>query len=133
MNKFVYSKSLLLYCFLALIRLPKKVQFTPFIQPAHLPTKYESTENVDVTALGNGATSNESGLSPQLHFALLRTLPLNNCRRVFPIILLRKSLLCAYNDVVPQSVCQGDSGGPLVKSDSTLIGIACFVRQGKID
>lgn len=116
-----------------MIRLPKKVQFTSSIQPAHLPTTCESTENIDVIALGNGATSNEAGISPQLRFALLKTLPLNICRRVFPIILLRKSLLCAYNDVVPQSVCQGDSGGPLIKSDGTLIGVSCFVRHGKID
>jgi len=115
---------------IALIRLPQKIRFTGHIQPLPLPTVFKSPENVEAYAVGNGATNDRSSVSPQLKFALLKTLPADVCRQVFPYIYPGKTIICAYNNVQYQSVCKGDSGGPLVsRYDGNLIGISSFVRD----
>lgn len=89
----------------------------------------KSTENLDCLAVGNGATSNNGGVSPQLNFAFLKTLPGPICRRIYPHI-NTKAVICAHNNVQLQSVCSGDSGGPLVsRAEGHLIGISAFVRR----
>lgn len=117
-----------------MIRLPQKIRFTGHIQPMPLPHVCKSPENVEAYAVGNGATSDRSSISPQLKFALLKTLPANVCRRVYPYVYPGKTVICAHNNVRYQSVCKGDSGGPLVsRSDGNLIGISCFVRGGRLN
>lgn len=92
----------------------------------------KSAENIEAFTVGNGATSDYSSISPQLKFALLKTLPAHVCHRVFPFVYPGRTIVCAYNNVRYQSVCRGDSGGPLVsREDSKVIGISCFVRGGK--
>ncbi|XP_055327027.1 collagenase-like [Sitodiplosis mosellana] len=115
---------------IALIRLPRKVRFTEYIRPLPLPTVCKNPENVESYTVGYGATSDHSGVSPQLKFALLTTLPAHVCRQVYQNSYPGRTVICAYNNVHGQSVCRGDSGGPLVsRTDGNLIGISCFVRK----
>lgn len=117
----------------ALIELPQKVPFSSYIQPARLP-KCEAPEIVDVIAIGHGATSDDSHISPQLYFAHLKTVPQQVCLREFPFLDEGNSVICAANKQLLQSICGGDSGGPLVtKSDGTLVGVSSFGKGGKID
>lgn len=112
--------------------MPIKVQFSRYIQPVLLPKTCETNENIEVIAMGNGATSNTGTVSPQLQFAVLKTLPVKTCRKEFPFLFWRKSVTCAIDVENGQSVCMGDSGGPLVRaSDRTLIGISSFIKPGK--
>lgn len=98
----------------------------------NLPNDCTVPKSVDAIAVGHGGTNNHSGISSQLNYARLKTTSQDLCRKVFPIVADRESVLCAMNSERIQSVCKGDSGGPLVTaSNQTLIGIACFVKQGK--
>lgn len=117
-----------------MVHLPVKVKFTQNIQPIDLPKTCDEPKNADVVAVGHGKTSDDSDVSLQLNYALLTTLPSNLCRKVFPILSGRKSVICAISTEKDfQSVCGGDSGGPLITlSEPTLIGVSDFVRMGKI-
>lgn len=116
---------------LALIKLPRKVQFSNYIQPVRMPSTCMVPQKTEIYAMGNGRISTNGDTSEQLLFATLETLPLHVCWRKYPILFLRKSIVCAIDKENYQSVCDGDSGGPLVmKSDGTLIGITTFVAQG---
>lgn len=113
--------------------MPIKVQFSWYIQPVLLPKTCETNENIEVIAMGNGATSNTGIVSPQLQFAVLKTLPMKTCRKKFSFLFWRKSVICAIDKENGQSVCMGDSGGPLLRvSDRTLIGISSFITSGKL-
>lgn len=113
--------------------MPQKVIFTNNIKPVSLPEDCVEPTIADVVVAGHGRTSDASDVSLQLNYAHLTTIPLNLCRRVFPIISNRKSVICAMStEPGLQSVCSGDSGGPMVTlSNPTLIGVSCFVRKGK--
>lgn len=96
-----------------------------------MPSTCDSPDSVDVFAVGHGATHDDAGVSPQLHFARLKTLQSSTCRRALYIPSSVRSILCAYDGKTGQSVCSGDSGGPLVsRANGTLIGIAAFVING---
>lgn len=117
---------------IALIHLPYKVQFSPSIQPIRLPTTCYSPENVDAIVMGNGVTQYNRGISSQLFFAFLKTLPLNVCRQYMPFIQSRRTIICAHNIQNGQSICKGDSGAPLLRHfDGTLLGISCFSTSKK--
>lgn len=118
----------------ALIELSQRVQLSPYILPAPLPDNCEAPENVNAVVIGNGYTSNNSTVTNHLQYAHLRTLPQNDCHKEFPAVLKVDSIICAANKPYYQSICFGDSGGPLVtQSDSTIIGVANFVKPGRID
>lgn len=80
------------------------------MQPVEMPCICDSTEDIEVIAMGHGETKIDK-FSPQLKFATLRTVSLKKCRRTFPMLLFRKSVICASNDVRKQSIYYGDSGG----------------------
>lgn len=118
---------------IALIRLPRKVNFTEYVQAVPLPKVCDSTEGIDTLVMGTGATSNSvSAFNPQLSFACLQTISASECQNTFPFFSTRKSVICAQNSVNNQSICNGDSGGPMVtKSDGILIAVSAFVHKGK--
>jgi len=113
---------------IALIRLPRKVEFSQYIQPVQLPTECASPENVEAYAIGNGAISNFPAIASRQLYAHLKTTPMDVCKKVYPILWLRKSVICAYSNNYYQSVCPGDSGGPLVNLNNTLIGVTDFMH-----
>lgn len=86
--------------------------------------------------MGNGETQDSFGMVHELRFALLQTTPIKACRKVYPFLFWRKTVLCAQdqaqNKAVNSSICTGDSGSPLVTVDGTLVGVANLIPPGKI-
>lgn len=110
---------------LALVRLPRPVKDTVYIQAVRLPATCDSHENVRCDTMGNGIRANGGRYSAQLYYATFKTLLLNECRELLSAIGTRTTILCANNAVFAQPICKGDSGGPLVReSDDTLIGVS---------
>lgn len=60
--------------------------------------------------MGNGAISDNSPVSPQLNYALLKTISHEACVEVYPFLEGRKSVVCAASNPTEafQSVCFGD-------------------------
>lgn len=118
-----------------MIHLPVKLELSENIQPVKLPKNCELPIDVDVIAIGHGKTSNDAGVSMQLNYAQLRTIPLEECSNIYPIFNYFDSFICAQSAQYGyQSVCSGDSGGPLVTmEDNTLIGVADFVVIRKMN
>lgn len=115
-----------------MIRLPKKVQLSKYIQPVPLPKSCDSPGIVNTIAVGHGITGDNDSVSTDLLWAELKTISMTACRNEYPTMFWRNSVICAVNDILKQSVCSGDSGGPLVtRINPTLIGVTCFVRAGK--
>lgn len=114
---------------LALIHLPRKLELSENIKTINLPKSCKSPVGVNVVAVGHGKTSNKGDVSMHLNYAQLKTIPLEDCSHLFPIVDYYDSFICAQSENYGyQSVCNGDSGGPLVSlADNTLIGVADFV------
>lgn len=118
---------MLSYSDIGLIKLPTPVEFTDIIKP--VPLACESTSGMDVVAIGNGLTKDtDKTIAPTLQYTQLSTITMPECLLTYPILLFRKSVVCARG-VQQRSVCRGDSGGPLVTTDTgKLIGISSFVN-----
>lgn len=84
---------------------------------------------MDVVAIGNGITKDtDKTIAPTLQYTQLQTITMLECILDYPILVFRKSVICARG-VQQRSVCRGDSGGPLVTSDTdALVGISSFVN-----
>lgn len=115
---------------IALIRLPRKIQFSRTIQPVKLPSACDTFQNQWAVATGFGQTNTtEAGSPPVLQWTYLYTISNAACSRHFSSIYNRRSVICTagYQN---KSICFGDSGGPLVHSTTnTLIGLASFVMR----
>lgn len=117
---------------IALIRLDKPIQFSETIQPIQLPTSNDLPVMSPVRAIGFGLqNTSDTTLAPILQHALLHTISYTDCLRQFPIIFLRRSVICAVG-LVSESPCNGDSGGPLIEENvespqtPTLVGLTSF-------
>lgn len=111
-----------------LVKLPKPIQFNEFVMPISLPTNCESNEFKKVIIMGHGLTNEISRILPEvLQYAQLKTISLDECKSILPILRLRKSVLCARSDN-GQSFYTGDDGGALV-SENVQIGISSFVHN----
>lgn len=88
-----------------------------------------STSGMDVVAIGNGVTKDtDKTIAPTLQYTQLQTISMLECILDYPILVFRKSVMCARG-VQQRSVCRGDSGGPLVTADTNgLVGISSFVN-----
>lgn len=108
------------------------MKFSKKIQPVRMPATCNPLEIVDAVVMGHGGTDENNNYSAKLRYAVLKTMTMNACRRVFPFNIFRKSAICAKNDEQNQLVWHGDKGDPLVRvSDGVLIGISSFWRQGE--
>lgn len=73
-----------------------------------MPKSCEKLSNVDVIAVGHGYTSNESDISDQWNYVHLKTIPLSDCQKAFPMIGDRKIFVCAKGGKDDkQSICKG--------------------------
>lgn len=119
---------------IALVRLPRPVHYTSTIQPVKISSSCYSNEiGLKVFAIGTGKTSASVMLSETVRYAPLLTISMADCRNVFPMLLNRRSVVCARS-FHGRSVCLGDSGGPLVRQiDQTLVGVASFVHKDGCD
>lgn len=121
---------------IALLRLPERVQFSQNIQPVQMPSSCDLPESDDVIAMGFGVThpnaTQENALVTKLMFAQLKMLPSHVCREHM-LFIYRESIICASNESHKQSISYGDSGGPLVSATNrNLIGITSIFRPGTL-
>lgn len=96
---------------IALIRLPRPVQPTEFIQYARLPKADEGTfVGRNVTASGYGLqSSSASYVASQLQYTQLHVISNEECSEVYGTEVIKDSIICAQGKTT-QSVCSGDSG-----------------------
>lgn len=92
-----------------MVRLEKKVKLSASIQPVNLPKNCKKSKAVEVVALGHGYTSNESDTSDQLNYVIMKTVPLSDCKKAFPVIGDRKTFVCAQSvNGGKGSICNGN-------------------------
>lgn len=111
---------------IALIKLPKDIEFTKNISAIKVVFSNASYTNQLATASGFGRIDDVTGTN-QLWFAVLKVMSNRNCRDHYGSIISNEKL-CTFTGPPAQSTCTGDSGGPLIlNSNKTLIGISSFV------
>lgn len=112
---------------IALIRLPKDIEFTKNISVVSMDlNSTASYKNQLTTASGFGRIDDVTGTN-LLWFAVLKVMSNKNCQNHYGSIITNEKL-CTFTGPPAQSTCTGDSGGPLIlNSNKTLIGIASFV------
>lgn len=110
---------------IALIRLPKRANFTEHIQPVKLSSDKFKLE--DVILVGHGKTGNDAyHVSDILQYADMYTIEQKGCFKHFP---LWTTGFCAKNDL-GRSMCVGDGGSGLIrKSDGKLVGLASAHKE----
>lgn len=121
---------------IGLLRLPKRIPFTPSIRKVNLPTTCDLNEHSFVVTIGNGLVDVKSKeLSKILQWAPFKIISREKCNEKFKFLDNRKTVICINSPKdVGSSVCNGDSGGPLIKFfDGTLIGVASFVSNKGCD
>lgn len=93
---------------IALIKLPKKLNFTDNIKPINLPKREKmSYEGENLIATGFGKQKDLGGLPKILQYAYLEVLSNDECAKTYDT--LRPEVLCARGKSL-ESVCLGDSG-----------------------
>lgn len=124
-NTFFWS-----FFYKALISLRGPIPSSAFIAPAQLPNDCGNVlDNQAAIAAGRGIISTNGTLDRRLRYATLQTMPRHICHKVTNRNIQPTSLICAISKS-GQYVYDGDSGGPLIRqSDSTLIGVASFVKK----
>lgn len=112
---------------IALIRLPRDIQFTDRIKIVRLAVNSAASYvNQEPLASGYGKIRDNMSTN-QLWWTALRVMPNQNCMNFYGNIITNEKL-CTYTGPPPHSTCQGDSGGPLVLPNSKmLIGVTSFV------
>ncbi|XP_053696866.1 venom protease-like [Sabethes cyaneus] len=123
---------------IALIKLDRKVIFSPYIRPICLPTKADFNNNRAI-ATGWGTIGYGEGTSAILLKVVLEMFTYDECDSQFEANrrlkdgIQRESQLCAGSRNSSKDTCQGDSGGPLqiyndenVYCTYTIIGITSF-------
>ncbi|XP_055327029.1 serine protease 3-like [Sitodiplosis mosellana] len=114
----------------ALIHLPRRAKLSRYVMPIELPNDCSPNENLDSIVMGFGRTGTNEPSSIDLRFASLHTTSIGECRRQFPFLFLRRSVLCAKSyGSKTQAIAKGDSGSPLVRTkDNKLIGVGSFSK-----
>nr|AYV99612.1 venom polypeptide [Dolopus genitalis] len=117
---------------IALIRLPKKIQFSENIQPIRLARRSQ-TDLIEQLAIlsGWGKTGNAADRSNVLRYARKAIVKDEQCMTIYRN-LYHPSNICI--DGREQSICSGDSGGAAVIIDRedkgfTQIGVASYVHS----
>lgn len=94
---------------IALIQLPKKLNFTDKIKPINLPKRENrSYEGENLIATGFGRVKDLGGRTPSiLQYAYLEVISNDECRKTYDT--LQSEMVCARGKN-SESVCLGDSG-----------------------
>ncbi|XP_019627168.1 PREDICTED: uncharacterized protein LOC109472036 isoform X2 [Branchiostoma belcheri] len=114
----------------ALLKLRKRVRFTPYIRPVCLPDSTTVVQPGTVcTITGWGTTSEGGSLSDQLQEADVPIVSDADCSSSYTGLLDLDSEICAGYMAGGVDSCQGDSGGPLVwltEGQHLLIGLTSW-------
>ncbi|KAI8482556.1 hypothetical protein Bbelb_397040 [Branchiostoma belcheri] len=114
----------------ALLKLRKRVRFTPYIRPVCLPDSTTVVQPGTVcTITGWGTTSEGGSLSDQLQEADVPIVSNADCSSSYTGLLDLDSEICAGYMAGGVDSCQGDSGGPLVwltEGQHLLIGLTSW-------
>lgn len=124
--------SLLIHDDIALVKLPKKVEFNENIKPIRLPSKSEqgnTFKGVKGIVSGWGKDSDAAtSISPVLRWEDDEIISNLKCKLQY-LFILKDSNIC-MSGANGRSTCNGDSGGPLYIDDSdgqpTQVGIVSF-------
>jgi secreted trypsin-like serine protease len=123
---------------IAVIELPKEIEFTDSIQPIKISTKenIENENDLIVVLSGWGKRQGEYTNSVNLQTAKMKLIPHETCLKFqgFYIEKITKNHICAlgYKNQPgkPIMACDGDSGSPLVlASTHELIAVTSFVKD----
>ena len=88
--------------------------FPAIIRSVALPSYSDASvsyENIPVTAIGWGKTSDMGSMSSSLRYLNTRTITRSSCHKVYGNIV--RSQICT-NGLGGTGTCNGDSGGPLI-------------------
>lgn len=99
----------------ALVKLPKEVEYSPKIRPACLPLRASRSKDLTgltMIATGWGKTRDNSALSPVLRKLVVRVTSSENCRKSYGNI-VQDTNMCAIGVLAHSGTCQGDSGSAL--------------------
>lgn len=115
----------------ALIRLPYKVEVSPYIQPVKLPKDatnfFQTYSKTQAVISGWGKTQNAGTVVSQLQYGYVEILDLNDCMAHYLPGLVTKGNICLDTKKSGVSSCNGDSGGPMVSTvTGELIGVTSF-------
>lgn len=116
---------------IALIRLPQRLEFSEYIQPAKLPISKDSYKTyIKTTAVisGWGKTGDSGAAVNHLQYGYVEIMDLNDCIDHFLPGLVNIGNICTDpKKSEGVSSCRGDSGGPLVSTvTGELIGVTSF-------
>lgn len=123
-----------IFCDVALIDVGH-IEFTPYIQPVHLPSKSAIGHNfagqeARTSGWGRYNTSESTvsnGISPELQFVNTQIMKNDDCKIFFGKF-VKTNNICASGEG-GKSSCNGDSGGPLVteyNEKQVLVGVVSY-------
>ncbi|CAD7092800.1 unnamed protein product [Hermetia illucens] len=124
---------------IGLVKMDKKVNLTPFIRPACLPTEFGGPETQAIaTGWGDKEWNSKKG-SSQLLKVTLTKFTHRDCNKTYETEISTRledgireeTQICAGSKTKREDTCQGDSGGPLQVYSSlycmyTIIGVTSF-------
>lgn len=84
---------------LQFVALPRKLQYSSNILPVHLPTTCDLSKNIDAVVMRHGMTADNTNISMQSNFALLKIVPLNICQHTFSFHDRNHPFICAENAI----------------------------------
>lgn len=99
----IYPKyiALLIWNDVALIQLPWQAKLSRYIMPINLSNDCSSNENLDTIVMGFGRIGTNKPSPNNLQFASLQTTSTGECRLTFPLLILRRSVICAKSSKNP--------------------------------
>lgn len=80
---------------IALIHLPRRAKLSSVVMPIELPNDCSSNENVESIVMGFGRIGMNKPSAIDLRFASLKTTSMGECRLKYPMLLWRRSVICA--------------------------------------
>jgi len=106
---------------LALIKLNREVQFSPYIRPVCLPTTDRSYNGQNTTVVGWGKLGEGGKPADVLMDVTVPIITQKKCRREtrYRASEITSNMICAGYDTGVLDACQGDSGGPMVWKGET--------------
>lgn len=120
---------------IGVVELPKPLKISKAIQPIIISTRKNVEDDVndlEVITAGFGYTKNFGGASKRLHYARMKLISLDICKKSkeFYIEDLTENHICMTT--IRGQPCDGDSGAPVISTKTReLIGIISFIKDAE--